>query len=154
MSIFAELTDNGLSSCSRVVVVNSRKWGHFGASGCGLVRSWLGGGIGPKSLDKSVPCQSHKQTGPIPLLTYDHGCIGAAKHSLSALYYLLDGINWFFIWLSPSFHVFYPTRDEIQQEAKDIIESTRDLLQETCSCDLCSCTLCLRHTTYAIRNTN
>jgi len=29
---FAEFGDNGPSGCSAVVVVNSRKWGHFGAN--------------------------------------------------------------------------------------------------------------------------
>jgi len=43
---FFELADNGLSGCMLVVVVNARKWGHFGVAWC--VRTgpdWLVGAV-------------------------------------------------------------------------------------------------------------
>ncbi len=34
MENFFELIDNGLLSCTTVVVMNSRKWGHLGGGSC------------------------------------------------------------------------------------------------------------------------
>jgi len=46
MGIFAELADNGLLGCSRVVGADSRKCGHLAGHLCAL---WLAGGAGPMS---------------------------------------------------------------------------------------------------------
>ncbi len=52
-NIFFELADNGLSGCSEVVVINTRKWGHFGALGARHGALWLAGRTGPKASDRS-----------------------------------------------------------------------------------------------------